>query len=306
MLIALIIAALLAVLLGVALFYQVRSANKQSEEGEQLLKDYQKRVDEQQRLLDDYRALEKNFDNVGQGYEQALLAFDKMEEEKQKMLQAKQTLEQNCHDLQEANGKLMQLAHKKYELVQPLINKALDALAQADGAQAAAAALRKIAELSEVDSQSAIEKSNTVAAEQIAQQAVANSGILKATYFDFDVKMDMEAGSQQLRTNTAKAVQALAALLDNAMKFTTEGKVVLAVSKEADHIAFAVEDTGMGVAADDAERAFEPFTQLNTYFDGLGIGLTAARSIAQRLGGDVTLDTTYAGPGARFVMTLPL
>ena len=89
MLIALIIAALLAVLLGVALFYQVRSANKQSEEGEQLLKDYQKRVDEQQRLLDDYRALEKNFDNVGQGYEQALLAFDKMEEETQKMLQAK-------------------------------------------------------------------------------------------------------------------------------------------------------------------------------------------------------------------------
>jgi signal transduction histidine kinase len=306
MLIALIIAVLLVLLLAAALYFQIQSAHKQAGEGEQLLKDYQKRVDEQQRLLDDYRALEKNFDNVGQGYEQALLAFDKMEEEKQKMLQAKQALEQSCHDLQEANGKLMQTAHKKYELTLPLIGQALEALTQPDGAQRAAAAIRKLADLNEVECQSAIEQIDTVAAEQIAQQAVSDSGILKATYFDFDVKISPDAGAQQLRTNRWKAIQALVALLDNAMKFTTEGRVVLNVSRQDDHIAFAVEDTGMGVAADDADKAFEPFTQLNTYFDGMGIGLTAARSIAQRLGGDVTLDTTYAGPGARFVLTLPV
>lgn len=45
------------------------------------------------------------------------------------------------------------------------------------------------------------------------------------------------------------------------------------------------------------------FVQLNEYYDGTGIGLTVARSLARRLGGDIKLDTTYTG-GARFVMTL--
>jgi signal transduction histidine kinase len=43
---------------------------------------------------------------------------------------------------------------------------------------------------------------------------------------------------------------------------------------------------------------------LNEYYDGAGIGLTVARSIARRLGGDVVLDTSYTA-GARFVFTLP-
>lgn len=68
---------------------------------------------------------------------------------------------------------------------------------------------------------------------------------------------------------------------------------------------FEVEDTGIGIPAHEAERIFEEFVQLNSFYDGTGIGLTVARSIARRLGGDVLLDTTYT-EGARFVMTLPL
>ncbi len=69
-------------------------------------------------------------------------------------------------------------------------------------------------------------------------------------------------------------------------------------------LAFIVEDTGIGVPADEAERIFDEFVQLDTYYDGTGIGLTVARSIARRLGGDIVLDTSYSG-GARFVYTLP-
>ena len=68
---------------------------------------------------------------------------------------------------------------------------------------------------------------------------------------------------------------------------------------------FVVEDTGIGVPAAEAEHIFEEFVQLDNYYDGTGIGLTVARSIARRLGGDVELDTAYQS-GARFVMTLPL
>ena len=45
--------------------------------------------------------------------------------------------------------------------------------------------------------------------------------------------------------------------------------------------------------------------QLDDYYDGTGIGLTVARSLARKLGGDLILDTSYK-EGARFVMTLPL
>lgn len=306
MTIALIIVVLLAMLLAVALYFQVKASHKASEKTERLLKDYQKRVDEQQRLLEDYRSLEKNFDNVGQGYEQALLAFDKMEEERQKMQQTKQVLEQKCHDLQESNSQLTALAHRKYDALQQLLSQASEALSKPDGAKRVSAILHSIANLGDLGSQTAIECSDNVAAETIAQKAVADSGILDVNFFDFDVKIAPEAGSRQLRTSLNKASQALTALLDNAIKFTTQGHVVLSADIDGDKLRFAVEDTGLGIAAEDAERAFEPFTQLNTYFDGLGVGLAAAQSIAQRLGGDIAIDTAFTGPGTRIVLSLPL
>lgn len=73
---------------------------------------------------------------------------------------------------------------------------------------------------------------------------------------------------------------------------------------DADRILFTVEDTGIGVPAAEAEHIFEEFVQLNEYYNGTGIGLTVARSLARRLGGDVYLDTSYTS-GARFVMALP-
>jgi signal transduction histidine kinase len=72
-----------------------------------------------------------------------------------------------------------------------------------------------------------------------------------------------------------------------------------------DKVDFIVSDTGIGVPPEEAEHIFEEFVQLDDYYDGTGIGLTLARSIARRLGGDIVLDTTYS-PGARFVFTLPL
>ena len=84
MLYAFLIALAVAVVLGIAYYFELKSSRKHAAEQKQLLEDYQQRVNEQQKLLDDYRALEKNFDNVGEGYEQALLAFEKMEEEQAK------------------------------------------------------------------------------------------------------------------------------------------------------------------------------------------------------------------------------
>jgi Signal transduction histidine kinase len=67
-----------------------------------------------------------------------------------------------------------------------------------------------------------------------------------------------------------------------------------------------VEDNGSGVPVAEAEHIFERFVKLDPFKEGIGLGLTFSRMMAQRLGGNVRLDTTYAGPGARFEVTIPL
>ena len=67
---------------------------------------------------------------------------------------------------------------------------------------------------------------------------------------------------------------------------------------------YFMEVAGIGIPAEEAEYIFEEFVQLDNYYDGTGIGLTVARSLARRLGGDIVLDTSYT-TGARFVITLP-
>lgn len=94
-------------------------------------------------------------------------------------------------------------------------------------------------------------------------------------------------------------------LLDNAVKYSPDGVVVLRTSLENDgHLLLAVEDSGCGIPAEEAEHIFERFVKLDTFKEGLGLGLPFSRTTAQRLGGDVWLDTTYAGPGARFMVRL--
>ncbi len=111
-----------------------------------------------------------------------------------------------------------------------------------------------------------------------------------------------------MSTNVAKGARALTHLLDNALKFTTEGTVTLSVTVDMDKMqaVYTVEDTGSGIEAAEAEHIFEPYVKLNQFFDGQGIGLTVARNIARRLGGDLVLDTANEGTGSRFVLSLSI
>lgn len=171
--------------------------------------------------------------------------------------------------------------------------------------------VNKMLELSDATSKAVIEKNDDVPAIQIAAQAAEDSGINNAQHVTFDLQITPEAETTMLHTNLSQATRALVLLLDNAIKFlskpnteVTEGTVRLIVSQKDQQALFTIEDTGIGVPNDEAEHIFEEFVQLDDYYDGTGIGLTVARSIARRLGGDITLDTTYS-PGARFVFTLP-
>ncbi len=176
--------------------------------------------------------------------------------------------------------------------------------------------INKMLELSDASSRTVIQLTDQVSALQIANQAVLSSDIEEAAHLDFKLQDTDGAGQMVLTTNQQAAVRVLSLLLDNAIKFTAPAEAyghqaiadkkcaTLTIAKCDGFVQFAVEDTGIGVPAAEAEHIFDEFVQLDEYYNGTGIGLTVARSLARRLGGDVVLDTTHT-PGARFVFTLP-
>ena len=178
--------------------------------------------------------------------------------------------------------------------------------------------VNKMLELSEAKNHSDIECNDEVTAQQIASEAVSASGIDEAGHLTFSMIMSPEAEKVLIQTNLQAAARALSQVLDNARKFTApaesrqhekltdhQQKVVLRISVSTNRMFFSVEDTGIGIPHKEAERIFDEFVQLDEFYEGTGIGLTVARSLARRIGGDIMLDTAYIG-GSRFVLTLPV
>ena len=96
------------------------------------------------------------------------------------------------------------------------------------------------------------------------------------------------------------------ALVDNAIKNTPEGSIILKADKSSDDLlTLVVEDTGCGIPAKEAEHIFERFVKLDTFKEGIGLGLPLCRMLIEKLGGSIRLDTSYT-KGARFVVTLPI
>ena len=164
--------------------------------------------------------------------------------------------------------------------------------------------VNKMLELSNLLSMTDLAANDRATPKQIAEEAAETSGITRAPDIDFEIRGAGDMEFTDLTTNKRAAAHVLALLLENAVKFTGKGSVCLRVVLKQKSVYFFVEDTGIGVPAEEAEHIFEQFVQLDEYREGTGIGLTVARSLARRLGGDVVLDTSYSF-GARFAFSLP-
>ncbi|MEO7999452.1 MAG: ATP-binding protein [Gemmatimonadaceae bacterium] len=98
-------------------------------------------------------------------------------------------------------------------------------------------------------------------------------------------------------------------LLSNSIKFTEPGGNVTARCEcDADNVRISVEDSGVGIAAEDLKRVFEPFVQLDAKSSrgkgGTGLGLAISQTLARGMGGDLTVEST-PNVGSVFTLRLP-
>jgi signal transduction histidine kinase/DNA-binding response OmpR family regulator/CHASE3 domain sensor protein len=124
----------------------------------------------------------------------------------------------------------------------------------------------------------------------------------------FEIKIADDVPTQ-LETDRQRLEQVLKNLLSNAFKFTQAGKVTLNVTTVGDdQIAFAVTDTGIGIAPEQRDSIFEAFRQadgtISRKYGGTGLGLSISRELSRLLGGKIALDST-PGVGSTFTVTIP-
>jgi signal transduction histidine kinase len=297
--------------------------------------------EELQRLREDYETLEHNFDIMSEGYQESLLLYDKLEETYHELEETNKQLEIARRRAEEASRMktdfIQQISHEirtplnilnGFTQILTTPGMELDAATQQEVTQGIdentnriTSLVNKMLELADANSSDELERTDDVPAVQVAAQAADESGITIAPHLTFDLDMGEGTDVAMLHTNLQQATRALSLVLDNARKFSQpaeaaigagaevkQSRVLLRLALQDQMLAFIVEDNGIGVPAEESEHIFEEFVQLDNYYDGTGIGLTVARSIARRLGGDIVLDATYNNSegGARFVMTLPL
>lgn len=143
-----------------------------------------------------------------------------------------------------------------------------------------------------------------------ASEAAKSNGLNYRVSVDKDLANELVADSEALKSVLHK-------LLDNAVKFTKSGEVVLTVDRrdanEADDnnsliVGFCVRDTGVGIRQEDLGNVFELFSQVDSSltreYGGTGLGLSLSKDLVKMMGGEITVSSTI-DEGSEFLITIP-
>jgi signal transduction histidine kinase len=125
-----------------------------------------------------------------------------------------------------------------------------------------------------------------------------------------ELKLELDAEGVRLRVAPALLVRAIANLVSNAIKFSPPGEpVTIRLHRLGPYMAIEVADRGPGIAKDAQARLFRPFSRVHAPASnapaGSGLGLVFVKTVAERHGGRVMLDSA-PGEGATFSIWLPL
>lgn len=142
-----------------------------------------------------------------------------------------------------------------------------------------------------------------------AIQLFAESSASKNLEFIVDLH---PALPQWFRGDPLRLGQILTNLVGNAVKFTKHGEIIVAIEQGISRnnqiqLKFSVQDTGIGIAQENLERLFEPFTQNDNsttrHYGGTGLGLTISRNLVEMMGGNIWAESQL-GSGSTFTFTI--
>jgi signal transduction histidine kinase/CheY-like chemotaxis protein len=172
--------------------------------------------------------------------------------------------------------------------------------------------LNDILDLSRIEAgQLTIEPMKSRLPDILAEVGSLVQGLAESKHLAYEMALDGPI-PEFILTDPTRLRQILINLIGNAVKFTPSGHVRLVVRQRRNEgegriIEFDVIDTGIGVQQDQLERIFHPFEQADTSsaraFGGTGLGLAISRQLAQRLGGNIAVESIF-GKGSLFRFTI--
>ena len=171
-------------------------------------------------------------------------------------------------------------------------------------AQEVTTLIDEILGLSLIESSSVQSKDDNVQVNRLLRNVLDDYSEQATAETQLSVESQLEDGFT-LRTNMSMFRRIVSSLTHNAVKYTEKGHVTLKAQADGQNLVIAVEDTGCGIPANEAEHVFGRFVKLDSFKEGIGLGLPLSRTFAEQLGGTVRLDTSYT-EGARFIVTIPI
>ncbi len=127
--------------------------------------------------------------------------------------------------------------------------------------------------------------------------------------FERGLRLRVRASKLHVRSDPVLVERILRNLITNALRYTKEGRVLIAARRRGARVVLEVWDTGLGIAPEQRERIFEEFYQIGNpernSRKGLGLGLSIVQRLAGLIGAPLTLQSDV-GRGSRFTLSIPL
>ena len=164
--------------------------------------------------------------------------------------------------------------------------------------------INDILDLSALESREIRLKFHSLDLQKVAEEVVRE---LRLTAEGKGLQLRLEGGAAVAWGDALRVRQVIGNIVSNAVKFTSEGEVVVQVETQADTAVVVVRDTGPGIAKNDQDTIFEEYRQsgaVHAQRTGTGLGLAITRRLVQLHGGSIHVDSEL-GQGSRFTVVFP-
>ncbi len=119
------------------------------------------------------------------------------------------------------------------------------------------------------------------------------------------LESNLQKGALKVSADGHMLYRLFSNLIQNAIKYTESGKIVVASAREGDQAHVTIQDTGIGIEEEDLERVFDRFVQKTAASMGIGVGLTICRDITTLHSGKIWAESAGLGQGSIFHVLLP-